>query len=127
MATYAEKETTRPETKEQAVTQATVTATVNNENEELVKKLEIHGQRKKELGMLIKQLHSMMDDEPMERLKTKLKEIEALQNENKRLVNQVSEYEDKVLQVETDAAQQVQSVLDTNEKLQKELVKKSIR
>ena len=34
-----------------------------------------------------------------------------------------SEYEDKILQIEADSAQQVQSVLDTNEKLQKELVK----
>ena len=95
------------------------------ENDELVKRLEVQGQRKKELGLLIGQLHSMMDDEPVEQLKHKLKEMGIVQSENERLRGEISGYEDKVLQIETDAAQQVQSVLDTNEKLQKELVKLS--
>ena len=75
--------------------------------------------------MLIGQLHSLMDDEPVEQLKEKLKEIDRLNLENETLRNRVSEHEDKMLQVEADAAQQVQSVLDTNEKLQGELVKLS--
>ena len=67
--------------------------------------------------MLIGQLHSLMDDEPVEQLKEKLKEIDRLNLENETLRNRVSEHEDKMLQIEADAAQQVQSVLDTNEKL----------
>ena len=96
-----------------------------SENEDLVKRLEVQGKRKKELGLLIGQLHSLMDDEPVEQLKEKLKEIDRLNLENETLRNRVSEHEDKMLQIEADAAQQVQSVLDTNEKLQGELVKLS--
>ena len=100
-------------------------SSTTSENEDLVKRLEVQGKRKKELGMLIGQLHSLMDDEPVEQLKEKLKEIDRLNLENETLRNRVSEHEDKMLQVEADAAQQVQSVLDTNEKLQGELVKLS--
>ena len=70
------------------------------ENDELVKRLEVQGQRKKELGLLIGQLHSMMDDEPVEQLKHKLKEMGIVQSENERLRGEISGYEDKVLQIE---------------------------
>jgi chromosome segregation ATPase len=100
-------------------------SSTSSENDELVKRLEVQGKRKKELGMLIGQLHSLMDDEPVEKLKEKLKEIDELKLENDELKKSNNEYEDKILNIEADAAQQVQSVLDTNEKLQKELVKLS--
>ena len=113
-----EEHTSRP------VSSSSVSSTTS-ENDELVKRLEVQGKRKKELGMLIGQLHSLMDDEPVEKLKEKLKEIDELKLENDNLRKNNNEYEDKILQIEADAAQQVQSVLDTNEKLQKELVKLS--
>ena len=64
-------------------------SSTTSENEDLVKRLEVQGKRKKELGMLIGQLHSLMDDEPVEQLKEKLKEIDRLNLENETLRNRV--------------------------------------
>ena len=82
-----EEHTSRP------VSSSSVSSTTS-ENDELVKRLEVQGKRKKELGMLIGQLHSLMDDEPVEKLKEKLKEIDELKLENDNLRKNNNEYED---------------------------------
>ena len=67
----------------------------------------------------------LVDNDPLEQMKSRLKEMDALQLERDRLAADLDQINAKCQSIEDRAAKQVRSVLDTNAKLQQELVQLS--
>ena len=98
-----------------------------SENAALMHKLEAHAQKKQMLGSLVSQFQQLLSatNDPLDTMKERLQEMDALQEAHEVLEQELETARSRMAQVEDGAARQVRGVLDTNAKLQQELVQLS--
>ena len=98
-----------------------------SENAALMNKLEAHAQKKQMLGSLVSQFQQLLSqtNDPLDTMKERLKEMDRLQEDHLALEQELEQSRARTAQVEDGAARQVRGVLDTNAKLQQELVQLS--
>ena len=98
-----------------------------SENAALMHKLEAHAQKKQMLGSLVSQFQQLLSatNDPLDTMKERLQEMDALQVAHTDLEGELEQTRHRMAQVEDGAAKQVRGVLDTNAKLQQELVQLS--
>lgn len=96
------------------------------ENAQLMSRLEAQAQKKAQLGTLVSQFASLLQqNDPIDTMKERLREMDKLQEAYAALELELDQANARMTEVEDGAARQVRSVLDTNGKLQQELVQLS--